>query len=238
MLNVSEILNNKASSSSSYIVILYDVWHGRLGHVNFSHTKKIVELSLIPKLSLENLGKCEVCVESRTTKKSCKSIEKESELLSLIHSDLGDLKNTMTRGGKRFYITFIDDYSIYTREYLLRNKDEAMDAFIKYKNEVENQLSKKIKRLKSDRGREYESNPFNTFCEEHGIIHETNPPYSPESNGVAERKNITLKEIMNVLLVSSAASLNLWGEAILSTCHIQNRIPYKKTNKTPYELWK
>ena len=69
-----------------------------------------------------------------------------------------------------------------------------MDSFIKYKNEVENQLSKKIKRFRSDKGGEYESNHFNTFCEEHGIIHETTPPYSPESNGVAKRKNITLKE--------------------------------------------
>ena len=74
MLNVSEILNNKASSSSAYIVVSCDVWHGRLGHVNFSYIKKMVELSLIPKLSLENLRKCEVCVESKTTKKSCKSI--------------------------------------------------------------------------------------------------------------------------------------------------------------------
>ena len=97
----------------------------------------------------------------------------------------------MTRGGKRFYITFIDDYSRYTRVYHLRNKDEATDAFIKYKNEVENQLSKKIKRLRSDRGGEYESNPFNTFCEEHGIIHESTPLYSPKFNGVVERKNIT-----------------------------------------------
>ena len=87
-------------------------------------------------------------------------------------------------------------------------------------------------------GREYESNPFNTFCDEHGIIHETTPPYSPESNGVAERKNITLKEMMNAMLVSSRVSLNLWGEDILSTYHIQNRIPYKKTSKTPYEVWK
>ena len=78
--------------------------------MSFSYIKKIVELSLIPKLSLENLGKCEVCVESKTVKKSCKPIERESKLVSLIHSDLGDLKNTMTRGGKRFYITFIDDY--------------------------------------------------------------------------------------------------------------------------------
>ena len=73
----------------------------------------------------------------------------------------------MTIGGKRFNITFIDNYSIYTKMYLLRNKDDAMNAFIKYKNEVENQLSKKIKRLIFDRGGEYKSNPFNTFCEEH-----------------------------------------------------------------------
>ena len=57
----------------------------------------------------------------------------------------------MTKGGKRFYITFIDDYSRYTKVYLLRNKDETRDVFIKYKNEVENQLSKKIKRLRIDR---------------------------------------------------------------------------------------
>ena len=54
--------------------------------------KKMVELSLIPKLSLENHGKYESCVKSRTTKKSCKLVERELDLLSLIHSDLGDLK--------------------------------------------------------------------------------------------------------------------------------------------------
>ena len=76
------------------------------------------------------------------------------------------------------------------------------------------------------------SNPFNSFCEDHEIIHKNTPPYSLESNGVAERKNKTLKEMMNAMLVSSGAPLNLGEEAILSTCHIQNRIPYKKTGKT------
>ena len=109
MLNVFYIINNNASSSSACIVDSCDIWHGRLGHVNFSYMKKMVELNLIPKLSLENHRKCESCVESKTTKKSCKLVERESNLLSLIHSDLGDLKNTMTRGSKRFYINFIDD---------------------------------------------------------------------------------------------------------------------------------
>ena len=95
-----------------------------------------------------------------------------------------------------FYITFIDDYSRYIRVYLLKNKDETNDAFIKYKNKVHNQLSKKIKILRVDRGGEYESNPFNTFCEKHGIIYETTPHYSPKSNGVVEIKNRTLKDTM------------------------------------------
>ncbi|RVW42780.1 hypothetical protein CK203_079970 [Vitis vinifera] len=73
---------------------------------------------------------------------------------------------------------------------------------------------------------------------DHEIIHETTPPYSLESNGVGERKNGMLKDMMNAMLVSLGAPLNLLGEAILSACHIQSRIPYKKTDKTPYELWK
>ena len=54
------------------------------------------------------------------------------------------------------------------------------------------------------------------------------PPYSPKLHGVAERKNRTLKEMMNSLLVSASAPDNLWGEAILYACYLQNRIPYKK----------
>ena len=68
-----------------------------------------------------------------------------------------------------------------------------------YKNEVENQLSKKIKVLRSDRGGEYDS-PFNLFCSGHEIIHQTIAPYSPyKSNGVAEQKNRTLKKMTNAM---------------------------------------
>ena len=74
--------------------------------------------------------------------------------------------------------------------YLLRSKDEALDVFKLYKNEVENQLSRKIKVIRSDRGGEYEA-LFGEFCSKHGIIHQTTTPYSPQSNGVAERKNCT-----------------------------------------------
>ena len=81
------------------------------------------ELGLLSKLNLSN-DKCDVHVESTFTKKTCKPIQnRETELFNLIHSDLGDLKQTMTREGKRYYITFINDFSRYTKIYLLRNKD-------------------------------------------------------------------------------------------------------------------
>jgi len=68
-------------------------------------------------------------------------------------------------------------------------------------------LNRKIKRIRSDRGGDYLS--LNAFCEKEGIIHEVTPPYSLESNGVAERKNRTLKEMMNSKLISSNAPNNL-----------------------------
>jgi transposase InsO family protein len=87
--------------------------------------------------------------------------------------------------------------------YLLKSK-EALHYFKTYKAKVENQLERKIKRLRSDRGGEY-------FCVEHGIIHERTPPYSPQSNGVAERKNRTLTDLVNVMLKTLGLSKKWWG---------------------------
>ena len=109
--------------------------------------------------------------------------------------------------------------------------------FLSYKAKVENQLNRKIKRLRFDKGSEYTL--FNNFCEKECIIHEVTPPYSPESNGgVVERKNRTLKEMLNALFLSSSVLNNLLGEALLTACFLQNRISHKRTGLSPYELWK
>jgi len=84
---------------------------------------------------------------------------------------------------------------------------KLFDMFLTYNAEVENQLNKKIKRIRSDKGDEYVL--FNDYCVKEGIIHEVTPPYSHESNGVAKKKNKTLKEMMNVMLISSNDPDNL-----------------------------
>ena len=75
-----------------------------------------------------------------------------------------------------------------------------------YKTEVKNQLERKIERLRSDRGGEYFPKNFDEFCEEYDIIHERTPPYSPESNGVAERKNCMLTDLVNAMLDTAGLS--------------------------------
>jgi len=113
------------------------------------------------------------------------------------------MNHELTKGGRRYFITFIDDCTRFCLVYLLKTKDEALHYFKTYKAEVENQLERKIKRLRSDGGGEYFSVDFSDFCVEHGIIHERTPPYSPQSNGIAERKNHTVTEMGNAMLETS-----------------------------------
>jgi transposase InsO family protein len=96
--------------------------------------------------------------------------------------------------------------SRYCYVYLLKTKDEALNYFKTYKTEVENQLEKKIKYFMFDRGGEYFSNEFDLFCVEHDIIHERTPPYSPQSNRVAKRKNHTLIDLVNSMLDTARLS--------------------------------
>ncbi|CAM8928657.1 unnamed protein product [Rhodiola kirilowii] len=201
-LNVIAIKTINKESSSAYLLESSNLWHGRLGHVNYDSIRNLMKLDCIPKLQIDSEHKCEICVEAKLTRTSFHSIERDTEPLDLIHSDLCDLKFMPTRGGNKYFVTFIDDSSKYCSIYLLKSKDEAIEKFAMYKLEVENQLDKKIKRLRSDRGGEYVE-PFGALCAQTGIIHEVTPPYSPQSNGIAELKNRTIKEMMNAMLLSS-----------------------------------
>nr|GEW47914.1 hypothetical protein [Tanacetum cinerariifolium] len=124
----------------------------------------------------------------------------------------------------------------YCYVYLLKSKDEAIEKFVLYKTEVENQLGRKIKVVRSDIRGEYVS-LFTEVCAKHGIRHEFTSPYSPQQNGIAERKNRTLKEMVNAMLISSSLCQDMLGEAILTTTYLLNKIPRKDKEETSYELW-
>ena len=112
--------------------------------------KRLVKHGLIS-CKIDEFNKCEICVKSKMVKKPFHSVERSSNLLDLVHSDICELNGILTRGGNRYFITFIDDCSRYTYVYLLKHKDDAFGVFKVYKTEVENQLGRKIKILRSDR---------------------------------------------------------------------------------------
>jgi transposase InsO family protein len=120
------------------------------------------------------------------------------------------MNDMLIEGGQRYFMTMIDDASRYCYVYLLKTKEETLNYFKTYKAEVKNQLEKKIKRFRSDHGGEYFSNEFDLFCAENDIIHERTLPYSPQSNGVAERKNHTLIDLVNSMLDTIGLSKAWW----------------------------
>lgn len=99
--------------------------------------------------------------------------------LDFVHSNLCEMNELLTKGGKRYFLTLIDDASRYCYVYLVKTKDEALNYFKIYKAEVGNQVEKKIRKLRSDCGGEYISHKFSQFYYEHEIVHEVTPPYSP-----------------------------------------------------------
>ncbi|KAG8496917.1 hypothetical protein CXB51_008099 [Gossypium anomalum] len=121
--------------------------------------------------------------------------ERASDLLGLIHLDVCGLINTQARGGFHYFITFTDDFSRYGYVYLMHHKSEALVKFKEFKNEVQNQLGKTIKTLRSDQGREYLSLEFDDLLKECGIVSQLIPPGTPQWNGVFERRNRTLLDM-------------------------------------------
>ncbi|GJT01280.1 zinc finger, CCHC-type containing protein [Tanacetum coccineum] len=210
------------------------LWHARLGHVYFKRMQDMSKDELILDFDIDT-EKCKTCMLTKITKKSFQNVKRETEVLELIHSDLCDLHATPSLGNKKYFMTFIDDASRFCCVYILHTKDEALDNLKVFKTEVELQQKSLIKRFRTDRGGGYMDT---LYFQSVGIIHDTTTPYTPQQNGISERKIRIQKEIVNSML--SYSGLNQWfgDEAMLTACYLSMRVPNKRNNITPYELSK
>ena len=154
--------NDKTSTSSVYMLSSINFWHACLCHIHSRYVGIMSSLGLIPRPS-KDFKKCETCSQAKITKMPHKSVVRNTKLLELIHPDLCEFEGILTRGGNRYIITFIDDFSKYTTVYLLKNKSDTFEKFQYFFKKVENQFGRKIKRIRSGRCREYESSAFNSF---------------------------------------------------------------------------
>nr|GEV68686.1 putative ribonuclease H-like domain-containing protein [Tanacetum cinerariifolium] len=142
-----------------------------------------------------------------------------------------DLKNIVPSGDLTY------DYSRFTWVFFLATKDETNLILKIFITGIKNQLSLKVKIIKSDNGTEFKNHDLNRFFGVKGIKREFSVPRTPQQNGIAERKNKTLIEAARTMLLDSLLPVPCWAQAVNTACYVQNRVLVTKPqNKTPYEL--
>ncbi|KAH9704279.1 hypothetical protein KPL70_011388 [Citrus sinensis] len=135
-------------------------------------------------------------------------------------------------------MVLIDDFSRMCWVYFLKQKSEVASVFWKFKTWIENQSGCKIKVIRSDNGTEYTADKFAKFCEAAGIEHQLTATYTPQQNGVSERKNRTVMEMARCLLFEKEMPKMFWADAVNTAIFLQNRLPTNALKgKTPFEAW-
>ncbi|MCH85090.1 copia-type polyprotein, partial [Trifolium medium] len=201
------------------------------------HSKEMV--SGLPKIQMPS-EVCEDCVQAKQHRDSfSKEVQsRTNHVLEVVYSDVCGPMQVDSTCGNRYFVSFVDDHSRKLWTYLIKKKNEVLDVFKKFKSMAEKQSDHKLKVLKTDGGGEYMYGEFTKFCEAEGIIHEVIPPYTPQQNGSAERRNRTIMNMVRCMLKGKHLPKELWGEAVNTACYVLNRCLTKRLNGvTPEESW-
>jgi hypothetical protein len=137
-------------------------------------------------------------------------------------------------GRKKYYVSFIDNFSKFTWVYILCFKSEVLEKFIEFQTMVERLFNTKLLAIQTDGGVEYQK--MNSFLSQKGIIHYLSCPHAHQQNGPAERKHRHIVEFALALLAQASMPLKFWDEAITTATYLINRTPSKVLNfATPLE---
>ncbi len=218
----------------------FQLLHQRLGHIHEQRLKSLLKDGKVQGGNANKLDLCKGCLEGKFTKAPFKvnaDRHKTTEPLQLVHTDVCGPMPVQSPGGKRFFVTFIDDWTRAAKIYFLSSKDEVLHHFKVYKAAVEKALGRSIKALRSDGGGEYVGREFVTFMQDNGIAHQRSAPHCPQQNGVAERYNRTVVEMARTMLYHAGHAKGMWAEAVAHAAYILNRLPTAATNEAPYKRW-
>lgn len=210
-------------------------WHKRLAHKNLKDIKRMKETFKIKKCNCNNV--CEACIKGKISRLPFpKEATPVQEALACVVSDICGPLQTQSIGKSRYFATFIDIFSGYCHVSFLKTKNEVIEKAKQFIEMLKTQTGRKPKTFRTDRALEYKSTLLQTYLQNEGIKFECTAGYSPEQNGVAERRNRTLMEAARSMLAGADLPNNLWAEAVSTANYVQNRTVSKRRNKTPFEL--
>ncbi|GJR15633.1 retrovirus-related pol polyprotein from transposon TNT 1-94 [Tanacetum coccineum] len=189
--------------------------------------------------SVGKLEFCENCVLGKSTRVSFGRGQHTTEgVIDYVHADLWGPSRVESMSGCRYFLSIVDDYSRRVWVHFLRHKNEAFSKFKEWKQLVENQTGRKLKKLRTDNGLEFCNQEFNNLCKESGIARHLTVAGTPQQNGLAERMNRTLLNKVRCLLIQSGLPDSFWAEATVTAAYLINRSPSTALEKkTPMDLW-
>nr|GEY42171.1 hypothetical protein [Tanacetum cinerariifolium] len=195
-----------------------NLWHRRLGHMNFKTINKLVKGNLVrglPTKVFENDHTCVACKKGKQHRASCKTkpVSSVNQPLFRLHTHLFGPTFVKSLNKKSYCLVITNDYSRFTCVFFLATKDETTPILKIFLTGLENQLSLKVKVIRSDNGTEFKNSDLNQFYGLKGIKREFSVPKTPQQNGIAERKNRTLIEAARTMLADLLLPIPFWAEA-------------------------
>jgi transposase InsO family protein len=232
--NAPVAVQNKAFFGKS---VKHSLWHQRFGHPSNEIVTAMLNKSGISSLHSSESSICEPCLLGKFHKLPfSKSVSRSQKPFELIHSDVWGPSPHSSIDGFRYFVLFIDDCTRFTWIFPMKNKSEVFHYFQYLCALIQNQFSTSVKILRSDGGGEYMSSKFKEFLSLKGIIHQVSCPYTPEQNGISERKNRHLRETAVTLLQSASLPPLFWYHACAIATYLINRMPTPVLNMcSPFE---
>jgi transposase InsO family protein len=166
-----------------------------------------------------------------------KNIMTTDRPFELLHMDLFGPIAYISIGGSKYCLDIVDDYSRFIWVFFLQEKSQTQETLKRFLRQTQNEFGLRIKKIRSDNGTEFKNSQIEGFLEEEGINHEFSSPYTPQQNGVVERKNITLLDMARTMLDEYKTPDRFWVEAINTACYSINRLYlHLILKKISYEL--
>ena len=217
-------------------------WHRKLGHINEKDLVRMAKEELMYGLDVGEgkLDNCETCIKGKLSRLPFPRHEEiyTTQPLQIIHSDVCGPLEYESIAGSKYYVTFIDDYTRYCCIYFIAQKSEVFEKFKEFKSKVESFTDLKIKNLQSDNGKEYVNKIFDDYLKQHGIQRRLSTPYTPQQNGISERKNRSLMDKARCLMIEANTPKQLWAEAVYTANYLINRSPSKALKgESPFKKW-